>query len=192
MYLWTWGRGRKAVRQPLVRSFSLQSSRFLEDGSDPTRHERCWVRMYSLCSAQVCRLDRSFEPLPRNTGRTHCGKSFMQMPSIDEEKESPSYLPLLPPYKCPYKCLPWLLALSWEAQTPCLWGSVGWRLALGKSKEPNHLCEQDKDIWITPACPAVYPGAQERVLLERSKRWSSDEQNQMSNIFSTYPSCPLL
>lgn len=51
MYLWTWARGRKAVRQPLVRSFSLQSSRFLKGGSHPTRHERCWVRMYSLCSA---------------------------------------------------------------------------------------------------------------------------------------------
>lgn len=50
MYLWTWARGRKAVRQPLVRSFSLQS-RFLKDRSRPTRHEKCLVRMYSLWSA---------------------------------------------------------------------------------------------------------------------------------------------
>lgn len=30
MYLWTWARERKAVRQPLVRNFSLLSSRFLQ------------------------------------------------------------------------------------------------------------------------------------------------------------------
>lgn len=172
MYLWTWARGRKAVRQPLVRSFSLQSSKFLKDRSHPTRHERCWVRTYSLCSPTLQMIGPLSLCLWVQEGCTVEGP-LCRCLHIDGEKVSPRFLSLFP--SCPYKCLPWSLALSWEKQTPSLWGAVDWRLALGQSKEPNHLWGQDKDIWITPACPVVYPAAQGGILLESSNRWANTD-----------------
>lgn len=56
MQLWTWARGRNAVRQPLVRSFSLQSSR--QAGCIPERQViscQTWETLSEAVQPVLCR-----------------------------------------------------------------------------------------------------------------------------------------
>lgn len=58
-------------------------------------------------------------------------------------------------------------------------------LVLGQPEEPSHLSEEEEGVRVIAACPVMHPSAQEGILLESSKRQSSEEQIQVPDLLSS-------